>query len=111
MTAGEDQAPVAVGVVPGLALPEERGVLADILAGLPPPGVAIRTETERLNRLALASVSAKEYAAALPLLQRALSLDPDSAVAPYNLRRTFPRAKPKAEAAGHYPKRNALNPQ
>src|SRR5258707_7023830 len=111
MTAGEDQAPIAVGVVPGLALPEERGVLADILAGLPPPGVAIRTETERLNRLALASVSAKEYAAALPLLQRALSLDPDSAAAHYNLGVALALAKRIAEAEAHYRKAIALNPK
>jgi len=107
----EDPTPVAVGVAPGLELPGQGAALADILAGLPPPDAAIRAEIERLNRLALADASAGDYAAAIPLLQRSLSLNPDSALAHYNLGVTLALARRAAEAEVHYRKAIALNPK
>lgn len=111
MTVGEDRTALVAGVVPGLALPARDGGLAGILADLPAPGAAIGSETERLNRLALAAVSAKEYAEAVRHLQRLLSLNPDSVATHHNLGVTLALAKRAAEAEVHYRKAVALDPK
>jgi tetratricopeptide (TPR) repeat protein len=111
MTVGEDRTALVAGVVPGLTLPAQDGALADILADLPAPGAAIGAETARLNRLALANVSARQYAEAIGHLQRVLSLDPDSVATHHNLGVTLALAKRAAEAEVHYRKAIALNPK
>ncbi len=108
---GRDRTALVAGVVPGLALPAQDGALADILADLPAPGAAIGAETERLNRLALANVSERQYAEAIRHLQRVLSLNPDSVATHHNLGVTLALAKRVAEAEVHYRKAIALNPK
>ena len=106
---GEVQPLAAAGMAPGLPLAASGLPSAELFATLPPPNPAVRAETDRLTRLALAAAAAKDYPAAVPLLQRALALNPNSSAAHYNLGVMLRQAKRTAEAEVHYRQAIALS--
>ncbi|SDR22748.1 Tetratricopeptide (TPR) repeat [Rhizobiales bacterium GAS191] len=104
--------PSLAGIAPGLPLmPEdEAGKSAfEPFATLPAATLKPRTESDKLNALALTKLSAKEYPAAVDALRRVLNFNLDSPAAHGNLALALWRSKCEPQAEVHCRRAIALN--
>jgi tetratricopeptide (TPR) repeat protein len=102
----------APGGAPGLSLSPIDGAGRQALDWLAMPVTAdprVRQEIRRLNELALAKVSAKDYASAIELLRRVVNFTPDSPAAHGNLGIALWQAGRAAEAEVHCRRAISLN--